>query len=79
MLYVPEHFAHGFLTLEDDSEVFYLVNQAYVPTAGRGIPFDDPAFSIRWPEKVIHVSEQDQSWKRFELDEAFAHHSFAHH
>ena len=74
MLYIPKHFAHGYLTLEDDSEVFYLVTQAYVPAAGRGISFDDPAFSILWPGEVLHISEQDKNWKRFELNEVLAPH-----
>ena len=48
-LYIPDGFAHGFQTLEDDSEVAYLMSVAYVPGAGRGVRWDDPAFGIEWP------------------------------
>ena len=55
-LYVPEGCAHGFLTLEDASEVFYTVSAPYVPGAGRGVRYDDPAFGIAWPgpARVVH-------------------------
>ena len=66
MLYIPKHFAHGYLTLEDNSEVTYFVSQVYVPDAGRGVPYDDPAFAIQWPVEVTCISEQDRNWKRFE-------------
>lgn len=71
MLYIPQHFAHGYLTLEDDSEVIYLVSQVYVPDAGRGVCYNDPAFAIQWPEKVTCISEQDKNWERFESKGAF--------
>lgn len=48
-LYVPEGFAHGFMTLEDHTEVLYKVSAAYEPTLDRGIRFDDPAIGIQWP------------------------------
>jgi dTDP-4-dehydrorhamnose 3,5-epimerase len=48
-LYVPQGFAHGYLTLVDDSEVFYPVSQFYTPGAERGIRWNDPAFAIDWP------------------------------
>ncbi len=47
---VPEGVAHGFQTLEDDSEVHYQITAAHVPEASRGVRWDDPAFAIRWPE-----------------------------
>lgn len=62
MLYVPEGFAHGFLTLEDDSEVFYQMSAFYEPDAARGLRYDDPALGIRWPAEVRVVSERDRSW-----------------
>jgi len=46
----PDGFAHGYLTLEDDSEVMYLVTSGYVPNSGRGARWNDPAFGIRWPK-----------------------------
>ena len=49
MLYVPEGFAHGYQTLEDDSEVSYLVSYPYTPGAEGGLRYDDPAFAIAWP------------------------------
>lgn len=49
-LCVPAEFAHGFQTLEDETEVFYLVSGYYAPEAGRGVRWDDPAFGIEWPE-----------------------------
>ncbi len=67
MLYVPEGCAHGFLTLEDNTEVVYLVSQYYTPEAERGVRFDDPAFSINWPAPVTVISEKDRSWPDFKL------------
>jgi dTDP-4-dehydrorhamnose 3,5-epimerase len=48
MLYVPEDFAHGFQTLEDDTEVVYQVSQFYSPQSERGVRYNDPVFGIRW-------------------------------
>jgi len=62
MLYVPEGFAHGYLTLEDNSEVVYQVSEFYNPEAERGLRYDDPAFGIGWPIAVSTVSEKDRSW-----------------
>jgi dTDP-4-dehydrorhamnose 3,5-epimerase len=62
MLYVPEGFAHGFLTLEDDTEVFYQMSEFYEPDAARGLRHDDPALGIDWPAEVRVVSERDRSW-----------------
>ena len=49
MLYVPEGFAHGFQTLEDDTEVLYQMSEFYSPEHARGVRYDDPAFGIEWP------------------------------
>jgi dTDP-4-dehydrorhamnose 3,5-epimerase len=59
-LYVPPGFAHGFQTLEDDTEVSYQISAAYVPAAARGLRYDDPALAIYWPEPVTIVSERDR-------------------
>ena len=50
-LYVPEGCAHGFLTLDDDSEVAYQMSAPHVSEAARGVRFDDPAFGIAWPRR----------------------------
>ena len=65
MLYVPEGFAHGFLTLEDDTEVTYQVSQFYAPGSGLGVRYDDLAFGIRWPLDVRVISEKDSTWPEY--------------
>ena len=67
MLYVPEGFAHGFLTLEDHTEVFYQMSEFYVPGAARGFRWDDPAFAIDWPAPVRVISERDAAYPDFAL------------
>ncbi len=67
MVFVPEGFAHGYLTLEDETEVIYQVSAFYAPGAERGFRWDDPAFGIRWPEvPELVVSEKDRRWDPFE-------------
>lgn len=68
MLYVPEGFAHGFVTLEPNSEVYYPVTAYYEPSAERGIRFDDPLFNIAWPVPVTVYSDKDRSHPDFEPD-----------
>lgn len=65
MLYVPAGFAHGFQTLEDDTEVVYQVSAFYTPQAERGARCNDPAFGIRWPLPVAVISEKDRTWPDF--------------
>ena len=65
-LYIPEGCAHGFLTLEDACDVFYMVSAPYVPAAGRGVRWDDPAFGIEWPADVRVINERDASYPDFE-------------
>jgi dTDP-4-dehydrorhamnose 3,5-epimerase len=62
MLYVPEHCAHGYQTLEDGTEMYYMTSAFYTPSTVRGVRFDDPAFDIRWPLVATVVSEQDRNW-----------------
>ena len=62
MLYVPEHCGHGYQTLEDNTEMFYMTSAFYTPGAARGARFDDPAFGIAWPLPASVVSEQDRNW-----------------
>jgi dTDP-4-dehydrorhamnose 3,5-epimerase len=65
MLYVPEGFAHGFITLEDNVEVTYQVSEFYTPGAEHGIKYDDPAFNINWPVEIEVISEKDEEWAPF--------------
>jgi dTDP-4-dehydrorhamnose 3,5-epimerase len=57
--YIPAGCAHGFLTLEDDCELFYQMSEVYVPELAKGVRFDDPAFSIAWPFAPDIISERD--------------------
>jgi dTDP-4-dehydrorhamnose 3,5-epimerase len=66
MVYVPEGFAHGFLTLEDNSEVFYQMTEFYSAESARGLRWNDSAFNIAWPARVEVISERDQSYPNFE-------------
>jgi dTDP-4-dehydrorhamnose 3,5-epimerase len=65
MLYVPEGFAHGFQTLEDDSEVFYQMAEMYRPECARGIRWDDPVFDIAWPLPNPIISARDAGYPDF--------------
>ncbi|MBI3475583.1 MAG: dTDP-4-dehydrorhamnose 3,5-epimerase [Acidobacteria bacterium] len=62
MLLVPEGCAHGYQTLEDDTEMHYMASEYYTPSAATGVRFDDPAFAIRWPLTAATMSEQDRNW-----------------
>jgi len=62
MLYVPEGFAHGYQTLEDDTEVFYQVSESYFPKCERGLRWDDPSIDIDWPISDPIISPKDSSW-----------------
>ncbi len=61
LLYVPEGFAHGFQTLEDDTEVFYQMSDFYDPECARGVRWDDPALGIAWPLPDPILSERDKN------------------
>lgn len=65
MLYVPEGFAHGFQTLEDDTEVFYQMSQSYSPEHARGVRYNDPALGIRWPIAQAVVTDRDRGYPDF--------------
>jgi dTDP-4-dehydrorhamnose 3,5-epimerase len=64
-LYVPEGFAHGFLTLTDESEVFYQMSEFYAPQAARGLRWNDPLLAIAWPGTVAVISERDRTYPDF--------------
>jgi len=65
-LFVPEGFAHGFLTLVDDCDVHYHMGASYVPDAGRGFRWDDPTFGIEWPAPPVLLSERDATYPDFD-------------
>jgi len=61
-LYVPEMFAHGFQTLVDDTEVFYMMGEFHSPGHARGLRHDDPVLEIEWPLPVSVISDRDLQW-----------------
>ena len=67
MLYIPEGFAHGFQTLQDNTEVFYQMSKIYLPECAKGVRWDDVAFRIRWPNGERIISARDQQYGRFVL------------
>jgi dTDP-4-dehydrorhamnose 3,5-epimerase len=66
MLFVPEGLAHGFQTLEGDTEVFYQMSEFYHPESARGVRWDDPAFGIRWPFAQPIMSDKDRGYADFQ-------------
>lgn len=64
-LFIPEGFAHGFLTLEPNTDVLYQVSQMYAPDSERGARWDDPAFSIEWPARPAVISDRDRAYPDF--------------
>jgi dTDP-4-dehydrorhamnose 3,5-epimerase len=69
-LAIPAGCAHGFLTLEDNCEVFYMMGEIYVPELASGVRWNDPAFSIAWPADPIAISERDKTWPDFTISAA---------
>ena len=65
MLYIPEELAHGFQTLEDNTEVFYQMSEVYSAEHARGVRWDDPAFGIQWPEAQRIMNERDRNYPDF--------------
>jgi dTDP-4-dehydrorhamnose 3,5-epimerase len=62
MIYVPEGFAQGYVTLADHTEINYHTSEVFTPAAAFGVRFDDPAFGIQWPVAAAVISEQDRNW-----------------
>jgi len=66
MIYVPKGFANGYMTLEDDTELFYQMSEFYTPESAIGYRYNDPAFGIKWPMEVKVISERDRNYPDFE-------------
>jgi len=66
MLYVPKGFAHGFITLEDQTETMYFVDEPFAPDFERGLRWNDPALGIRWPVEVTVISDKDANHPDFD-------------
>jgi dTDP-4-dehydrorhamnose 3,5-epimerase len=62
MLVIPPGCAHGYQTMEDATEQMYMTSEFYMPTAAKGVRFDDPEFAIRWPLPVTLISSADAQW-----------------
>ena len=73
MLYVPEGFAHGYQTLEDETDLVYQTSQFYAKESATGVRFNDPAFGIVWPLPVSVVSSGDQGWADYHKEAREAH------
>jgi len=67
MLFIPNGCAHGLLTLEDNTEIFYQMSEFYHPELSRGVRWNDPAFKIAWPAAVEVISDRDRAYPDFEI------------
>jgi dTDP-4-dehydrorhamnose 3,5-epimerase len=67
MLFVPERFAHGFITLQDTTDVFYQMSAKYVAGAEGAIRWNDPAIAIKWPLEPTLLSTKDRNHPDFRL------------
>ena len=67
MLYIPKLFAHGFQTLEDDTEIFYQMSEFYEPAASKGLRWNDPKLGINWPDAGRTMSQNDQAYPNLEV------------
>ena len=68
MMYVPRGFAHGFITLEEDTEAIYLVSGFHSQQNERGIRYNDPAIGIAWPAQPVEVSDKDSKAPSFDFE-----------
>ncbi len=66
MMYVPKGFAHGFITLADDTEAFYFVDEFYAPDRERGVRWNEPRFQITWPIAPAVLSDKDRNHRDFD-------------
>jgi dTDP-4-dehydrorhamnose 3,5-epimerase len=65
-VFIPPGVAHGFQTLEDDTQIFYQMTVPYIPELAGGVRCDDPAFAISWPRAMSVMSERDRSFADFD-------------
>lgn len=73
LVHVPKGFAHGFMTLERDTEVVYLVDEPYSSDSERGLRWDDPALGIDWPAEPVVISERDAAHPDFSIEHHLPH------
>jgi dTDP-4-dehydrorhamnose 3,5-epimerase len=66
MMYVPKGFGHGFITLADNTEAFYFVDEFYAPEAERGVRWNDPKFALNWPMEPVVLSDKDRAHRDFD-------------
>jgi dTDP-4-dehydrorhamnose 3,5-epimerase len=66
-IYIPAGIAHGFLTLDDNCEVFYQISEYFHPESSAGVRWDDPAFSIQWPADIRIISDRDRNYPDFDV------------
>lgn len=64
-LFIPAGCAHGFLTLDDDCEVFYMMGEVYAPDLAAGVRWNDPAFAVAWPFEPLTIAPRDATWPDF--------------
>jgi len=69
-LYVPRGFAHGYQTLTDGTEVYYMISTPYVPEASDGVRWNDPMFGIVWPLDPAEISDKDLRWPDFKASKS---------
>jgi dTDP-4-dehydrorhamnose 3,5-epimerase len=65
-LFVPKGFAHGYITLTDDVQIYYQMGEMYRPEGARGVRYDDPIFAIEWPRSPVSISERDATYASFD-------------
>lgn len=68
MLYIPKGLAHGFQTLEDNTEVFYQMSEFFAPECASGVLWNDPAFNIEWPLGNPIISDKDQAYPFYQVN-----------
>lgn len=68
-LYIPQGFAHGFQTLEPESELLYMISTFHAPEAAAGLRYDDPALAIPWPLPVSSISPRDTAWPAYRAED----------